>query len=141
MARELMADLTSPPQMDGALPPSASAPSIAVEDYICRGEELAHYGLYQLSIWTTAITMSLAEWTRYLSATHITSSLALPPGQRYNRGGQWQTRALMGSHHSLIQKGEVRVTVFHKDEKIPLLIGTGPCPCGPSFFSTYADRL
>lgn len=136
----IQVDMTSPPQTDGTLHRSDSAPSIAVEDYICRAEELAHYGLYQLTIWTTAATMSLAEWSRYLSATRIRSSLGLPPGQRYDRGDQWQTRALMDSDHSLIKKGQIRVTVFHKDEKTPLLIGIGPCCYGPSSsFRTCAD--
>jgi hypothetical protein len=75
--------MNSAPRMDVALPPSASAPSISVEDYICRGEELGHYGLYQLSMWSTAMTMSFEEWTRYLSATRVPSSVAqAPPGQQ-----------------------------------------------------------
>ena len=93
---------------------STSVP-IAVQDYIFRGDQLQDYSLYELTMWTTVENISSDRWTKYLGA------YAAPDAFQSTK---WQVRVQMNDEHPRQVYGSVRVVMFHKAERVPLLIGT-----------------
>jgi hypothetical protein len=90
-------------------------PTIAVQDYIFRGDQLQDYSLYELTMWTTVVTMSHDKWMSYLAACDSPEK---------SQSSKWQVRVAMRDEHPQQIYGSVRAVMFHKAERVPLLIGT-----------------
>jgi hypothetical protein len=120
---ELRLDSTCPPNVDDVALHSNPDMSLTVQDYIFRGDEIEHHSLYELYMWATAVTMSFVEWNRYSAAIRVDPNALPVKGHRYS-GDRWQTRVLMNVQHPQIYIGEIRAFLFHKNEKVPLPMGT-----------------
>ena len=85
--------------------------SLAIEDYIFRGDELEDYSIYELACTTCTKRTTALEKARYMEASNR---------RQQNETFNWNRRVQFQSGHS---KGESRWTSFLKSPKVPCIVG------------------